>query len=150
MSATDLTLTSTAFGEGDPIPISFTCDGDDRAPTLTWSNVPEGTQAFALIVDDPDARGFVHWLVADVPPDVTSLPENVAVDGVEGRTGFGASAYGGPCPPSGTHRYVFTLHALSSSTGLAPGFSADELRDAIRDTTLGTATLTGTYAHGGS
>ncbi|MEO5985548.1 MAG: YbhB/YbcL family Raf kinase inhibitor-like protein [Candidatus Limnocylindria bacterium] len=150
MSATDLIVTSTAFGEGDPIPTPFTCDGDDRSPPLAWSNSPDGTQAFALIVHDPDARGFVHWLVADVPRDVTSLPENASVDGVEGRTGFGASAYGGPCPPSGTHRYAITLYALSSPTGLAPGFGVDELREAVASTTLGEATLTATYTRGGS
>ncbi len=149
MIATDLTLTSPAFAEGDPIPSEFSCDGDDRSPPLAWSNVPEGTQAFALVVDDPDAGGFVHWLVADLAPDVTSLPEDGPVGGVEGRTGFRAAGYGGPCPPSGTHRYVFTLHALSSPTGLAAGFVADELRDAIAGTTLGTATLSGTYERGG-
>lgn len=92
----------------------------------------------------------MHWLVADLAPDVTSLPEDGPVGGVEGRTGFGAAGYGGPCPPSGTHRYVFTLHALSSPTGLAAGFVADELRDAIAGAALGTATLSGTYELGGS
>ncbi len=149
MSTTDLELTSTAFAEGDSIPTIFTCDGEDRSPSLAWSNVPEGTQAFALIVDDPDARGFVHWLVADLPPNVTSLAEGASVDGVEGRTGFGSVGYGGPCPPSGTHRYVFALFALSSPTGLAAGFTADELRAAIASATVGSATLTGTFTRGG-
>lgn len=149
-SMSDFSLTSTAFGEGEPIPTVFSCDGDDRSPPLAWSDAPEGTQAFALFLDDPDAGGFVHWLVADLPAEVTSLAEGASIDSAEGRTGFGASGYGGPCPPSGTHRYAFTLVALSAPTGLAAGFTADELRAATAELTLGTATLTGTYTRGGS
>ncbi|MEO6578841.1 MAG: YbhB/YbcL family Raf kinase inhibitor-like protein [Candidatus Limnocylindria bacterium] len=144
-----LTLSSSAFGEGSAIPVRFTCDDADVSPPLAWSAVPDGTRAFALIVDDPDAGGFVHWLVADLPAETSELAADASVDGFEGRTGFGASGYGGPCPPSGTHRYFFTLFALSQPTGLSAGFDADALRAAMEGLVLDSATLTGTYARGG-
>ncbi len=149
MTETTLSLTSTAFEEGAEIPSRFSCDGEDVSPPLAWSGAPDGTVAYALLVDDPDARGFVHWLVADIPGDASALPEGETA-GVEGSNDFGRVGYGGPCPPSGTHGYSFTLVALSSTTGLGPGFSAGELRGAIADRTLGSATLNGTYARGGS
>ncbi|MCV0402816.1 MAG: YbhB/YbcL family Raf kinase inhibitor-like protein [Chloroflexi bacterium] len=150
MTDATLTLTSDVFAEGEAIPPRFSCDGEDLSPPLAWAGVPEGTAGYALLVDDPDARGFVHWVVADVPSDAAGLPEGSAGGGTEGRNDFGRSGYGGPCPPSGTHRYAFTLVALSSPTGLGPGFTADELRDAIGDRTLASTTLTGTYTRGGS
>lgn len=143
-----LAVTSSAFAEGDAIPSQFTCDGTDLSPPLEWSGAPDATAAYAVIVDDPDARGFIHWAVADIPADQTSLGEG-ATSGIEGRNDFGRAGYGGPCPPSGSHRYVFTVYALSEATGLAPGFSADELRDAMKGKTLGTGQLAGSYRRGG-
>lgn len=144
-----MTLTSSAFAEGSEIPARLTCDEAGVSPPLAWSDIPDGTRSFALIADDPDAGGFVHWLIADLPADASALAEGASVDGVEGRTGFGANGYGGPCPPSGTHRYVFTLFALSQPTGLDAGFDADALRAAMEGLVLDSATLTGTYARGG-
>jgi hypothetical protein len=105
----------------------------------------------ALIVDDPDARGWVHWLVADLPPDQAELPEAASgtVGGVEGRTDFGRTGYGGPCPPSGTHRYVFEVFALAEPLGLSSGFSADELRRAMDGKVLASGRLTASYTRGG-
>lgn len=143
-----LAVTSTAFTEGDTIPSQFTCDGTDLSPPLEWSGAPDATVAFAVIVDDPDARGFIHWAVADIPADRTSLEEGAA-SGTEGSNDFGRAGYGGPCPPSGSHRYVFTVYALSEATGLAPGFSADELRDAMKGKVLGTGQLAASYRRGG-
>ncbi|HEX7197376.1 MAG TPA: YbhB/YbcL family Raf kinase inhibitor-like protein, partial [Candidatus Limnocylindria bacterium] len=139
--------TSTAFEEGETIPSDHGCDGSDVSPPLAWSGAPDGTVAFAIIVEDPDARGFVHGLAADIPGDTTSLDEG-EVAGTQGANDFGRSGYGGPCPPSGSHRYVFTVHALSETLGLSAGFSADELRAAMEDRILASGRLSGTYARG--
>lgn len=146
--ATSLTVTSSAFVEGATIPTKFTCDGENVSPPLEWSGSPEGTAASALIVDDPDARGFIHWIAADIDADRTSLAEGESA-GVEGRNDFGRSGYGGPCPPSGSHRYVFTVFALSEPLGLAPGFSADALRGAMEGRVLGSGRLNASYRRGG-
>lgn len=150
MTDPTLRLTSDAFAEGETIPSRFSCDDADVSPPLSWGTAPDGTAAYALLVDDPDARGFVHWAVADIPSDASGLAEGDAGGGTEGRNSFGGSGWGGPCPPSGTHRYAFTLVALSSPTGLGAGFSPDELREGIADRTLAQTTLTGTYTRGGS
>ena len=142
-----LTVTSTALGEGAAIPTDHGCDGRDVSPPLAWSGAPDGTAAFAIVVDDPDARGFVHWLAADIPAGTTSIGEGEAA-GTQGGNDFGRSGYGGPCPPSGSHRYVFTVHALSETLGLAANFSADELRTAMEGRILASGQLSGTYQRG--
>jgi hypothetical protein len=148
------TLTSSAFGEGAAIPVRFTCDGEDVSPPIAWSGAPDGTAAFALILDDPDARGWVHWVFVDLPGDVSHLEEGASggmLDGtvpvVQGLTSFGQAEYGGPCPPGGTHRYVFTLFALDEilEVDLGP-LNADSLRTAMGGHVLDEAVLTGTYA----
>jgi Raf kinase inhibitor-like YbhB/YbcL family protein len=143
-----LTVTSTAFTDGGAIPSKHSCDGEDLSPPLAWTGAPEGTAAFALIVDDPDARGWVHWVVADIPADSAELPDGGGA-GTEGRNDFRRDGWGGPCPPSGTHRYDFTVFALSEETGLSSGFSADELRAAIEGKVLAEGRLSGTYRRGG-
>lgn len=142
-----MTVTSTAFTEGSPIPARHTCDGEDLSPPLAWSGAPGGTAAYAIIVHDPDARGFVHWLAVDIGASRNNLDEGASDDaaGVEGRNDFGGTGYRGPCPPSGTHRYRFEVFALSAPVGLAPGYSADELRSAMEGLALGSGVLTGTY-----
>lgn len=145
-----LTVSSTAFDDGGSIPSRHTCDGEDISPPLAWSGAPEGTAAYALIFDDPDARGWIHWLVADLPADQQALDEGSSGGsaGIEGRNDFGLSGHGGPCPPSGTHRYAFQVFALSEPLGLAEGFSADELRAAMEGKVLGSGRLTGNYRRG--
>ena len=143
-----LTVTSTAFTDGGPIPGKHSCDGEDVSPPLAWTGAPEGTAAFALIVDDPDARGFIHWAVADIPADTTELAEGGGA-GTEGSNDFGRNGWGGPCPPSGSHRYDFTAYALSEQTALSPGFSGDELRAALEGKVLAEGRLSGTYQRGG-
>ena len=139
------TLTSPAFSEGGSIPTEHSCDGGDKPIPLAWSGVPDGTAELALIMDDPDARGFVHWVVVGIPVSASGFEGGALPAGAsEGRTGFGVG-YGGPCPPSGTHHYSFTLFALSSPLGAGASPSADDVRDAAADKTLAEAQLTGTY-----
>ncbi len=141
-------LTSPAIRAGEPIPREYTCDGEDRSPPLWWSGAPPGTQAFALILDDPDARAFVHWAVADLPGSQRGLAEGASTDrgaGHEGRNDFGRIGYGGPCPPSGSHRYVFRLYALSRPLRLGGAPTAAEMRTAMRGAVLGEATLEAVY-----
>ena len=108
-----MNLTSPAFGNNQSIPAKYTCTGQNVSPPLQWSGVPAHTTSLALTVDDPDAPSghFMHWDVTQIPPTTNAIPEGGRV-GVEGTNGFGKTGYGGPCPPSGEHRYVFTLKAL--------------------------------------
>ena len=143
------TLTSTAFTEDGAIPTEFSCDGANVSPPLSWTGVPAGTAALALVVDDPDARGFVHWIVLDLPGTDGSLPQGVsptADSPQQGTTSFGKVGWGGPCPPSGTHHYRFTLTALAAPLGL-PGHptGADVAAALGQANALGTVVLTATY-----
>jgi len=151
-SAGPFTLTSTAFAEGDSIPRRFACDGDDVSPDLMWAGAPERTVAFVLIVNDPDARDFTHWLVYDMAGSASGgLPEAISATQhavPQGMNDFGRIGYGGPCPPSGTHRYRFTLYALDRLLGLAGTPRARELRAAMAGHVIASATLTGTYRRG--
>ena len=107
---------SNDFEDKGPIPRRFTCDGDDVSPHLAWGGVPPQTQSLALIVDDPDAPvgTWVHWLVCDIPPNVGEVPVDTVPQGArEVTNNFGRAQYGGPCPPSGTHRYFHKLYALN-------------------------------------
>ena len=147
-------LTSSAFNEGDPIPTEFSCDGDDVSPPLSCENAPEGTESFALVMDDPDAPSgtFDHWLLYNIPADKRSLNAGVAseeelVDGSRhGRNSFGNLAYGGPCPPGETHRYNFRLYALDQELQLEPGASKAQLMEAMDSHILAQAELQGTYS----
>jgi hypothetical protein len=149
MNGSGFSLSSTAFPDGGAIPRRFSCDGEDVSPDLTWSGAPDGTQALALIVTDPDARDFVHWLVYDLagspsgglPIGVSSSPDAPA----QGTNSFGKLGYGGPCPPSGTHRYRFTLYALDQAAELKGAPRVGELQAAMDGHVIGEATLTGTY-----
>ena len=150
---TPFTLTSTSFGAGDAIPRRFTCDGEDVSPDLAWDGMPDGTAALVLLVDDPDAGGWVHWIVLDVDGTQTgALPLGVSASPDaprQGRNDFGEIGWGGPCPPSGTHRYTFTLYALAAPLGLVgpPGGAA--VRTALEGAdVLGTAVLEANYRRG--
>ncbi len=151
-----LQLTSSAFSHSESIPARYTCEGEDLSPPLAWSGAPAGTQSFALIMDDPDAPGgtFVHWVVYNLPANVTSLPEGIRSDAslpqgaVHGQNSWGRRDYGGPCPPSGTHRYFFTLYALDRQLSLAPGATKEALLQAMEGHILAQAQLMGTYQKG--
>jgi Raf kinase inhibitor-like YbhB/YbcL family protein len=147
------TLSSPSFSSGGSIPRRFTCDGDDVSPPFVWTDAPTGTQSFALIFDDPDASsgGWVHWVLYDLPAPTRALAETTRpaprpeAGGIHGMNSWGRSDYGGPCPPSGTHRYFFRLYALDAPLGLSPGATADQLRKAMEGHILGLAELMGTY-----
>lgn len=149
MSNGTFSLTSSAFTEGGPIGRRHSCDGEDVSPELEWSDAPEGAGALILIMDDPDARGFVHWVVLDLSPSATgALAEGVSAspDGPrQGTNSFGSVGYRGPCPPSGTHRYVFSLYAVSEPLALPGTPDADAVRRAMDGRIIAQATLTGTY-----
>jgi hypothetical protein len=143
-------LKSTAFKEGNTIPVKYTCDGDDVNPFLEIRNTPEGTESFALVMDDPDAprRGWVHWLVWNIEPNTQYLSEDhLPDDAVQGVTSAGHAKYSGPCPPRGDkpHRYVFTLYALNTMPGLPAGADKAALLAAMEGHILGTAALAGLY-----
>ena len=157
-----LRVTSDAFAEGAAIPnrsvfAGFGCSGDNHSPALQWSGAPEGTRSFAIVVHDPDAptgTGFYHWIASDLPATTTALADNGGTDAAlpagahHGRTDFGATGYGGPCPPPGpAHRYRFSVYALDTAALGAPeGSSAALVRFMLRGHVLAHGTLTGTYA----
>jgi hypothetical protein len=142
-----LTVTSSAFKEGGEIPARYSCDADNVSPPLAWSGAPDTTAAMAVIVTDPDAGGFVHWLAANLEP-VGGLPEGASgkpAAGTEGSNNFRRTGYGGPCPPSGSHRYEFAVYALSEKLNLSSGFSQDELERAMSGKVVAQGTLTASY-----
>ena len=144
-----LAITSDAFADGGSIPSQFTCDGADTSPGLRWTGTPAGTVSLSLVVDDPDAGGFIHWVAYDLDPASGGL--DAAVPGPagggppQGRNSFGKVGYGGPCPPSGTHHYRFRLLALSARLSLSGTPSAAAVLAAATEHILGEALLTGTY-----
>ena len=151
----EIKLTSTAFGEGQPIPRQYTCDGINISPPLEWSGVPKATKTIAIVCDDPDAPGgtWVHWVLYNLPAEniglVENLPatESLKAGGFQGTNDFGKIGYGGPCPPSGTHRYFFRVYALDSELPLKGGATKAELLKAMDDHVVLQGHLMGTYRH---
>jgi Raf kinase inhibitor-like YbhB/YbcL family protein len=149
-----LEFSSPAFESGQPIPIPYTCDGEDVSPPLSWDDSPAATQSFALIFDDPDAPGgtWVLWVLYDIPGGNQGLPEAVPAqaelsDGSRhGQNSWDRLDYGGPCPPSGTHRYFFKLYALDTALGLEPGADKARLQQAMEGHIIAGAELMGTYS----
>jgi Raf kinase inhibitor-like YbhB/YbcL family protein len=141
-------LTSSAFTDSGMIPAEYTCDGADINPPLEISDVPMLTMSLALIVEDPDAPhpNFTHWVIWNIKPTTTTIKEGeVPPDAVEGNNDFVHKGYGGPCPPSGTHRYVFTLYALSDILDLPEKSMKPDLHKAMDGKIIKQATLTGLY-----
>ncbi len=145
------TLTSSAFAENGNIADLYTysmgkqCSGENFSPPLAWSGAPESAKSFLLTMIDPDGGNWVHWLLVNIPADTTSLEEavNGPEIGIPGRNSFGENGYGGPCPPSGTHRYVFTLYALDTTLESAAGVTLKEVNSLIKGHILGQCQLTG-------
>lgn len=147
-------LKAAAFKPGADIPGRFTCDGSNVSPALSWTTPPEGTQSFALIMEDPDAprRTWVHWVLYDLPATERELPEGVAPTGTlpsgarQGRNDFGKTGYGGPCPPPGpAHRYYFRLYALDTELQLKAGATRAQVDRSTYGHVLAGAELMGQY-----
>lgn len=149
-----LEVKSSAFSEGGMIPSQYTCDGTNVSPPLSWSGVPANAKSLALICDDPDAPAgvWVHWVVYDLPSSANGLPEavpprdEISGGGRQGKNDFRKTGYGGPCPPGGTHRYVFTLFALDRELGLGAGATKAQLSAAMKGHVLAEGRLTGKYS----
>ncbi|HIJ72051.1 MAG TPA: YbhB/YbcL family Raf kinase inhibitor-like protein [Planctomycetes bacterium] len=148
-------VTSPAFEEGAMIPAEYTADGRDVSPPIVWSSGPEGTKSYVLINDDPDAPmgTWVHWVVYNIPADVTSLDENVPSDKTlpsgaqQGSTDFGRIGYGGPAPPGGTHRYFFKVYALDTVLDDLPtGATKGQVEAAMNGHVLAEGQLMGKYS----
>ena len=141
-------ISSLSFEAEGAIPAEFTCDGNNIAPTLVFYDVPSEAASLALALEDPDAPGglWVHWLVWNTPPNIDSIPSKMIPRGASlGKTSFGHSGYGGPCPPSGQHRYFFRLFALDKRLDLPPDSGYDEFERALMGHVLAEAELMGTY-----
>ncbi|MHC4111975.1 MAG: YbhB/YbcL family Raf kinase inhibitor-like protein [Planctomycetota bacterium] len=149
----DIIITSSAFEEGGLIPPKYTCDDDDISPPFQWDAVPEGTKSIALISDDPDTPmgTWVHWVMFNLPADTRELQENIPKDEIlpngtrQGISDFQRIGYGGPCPPSGTHRYFFKIYALDTELDLAAGAAKSDLLNAMEGHILAEGQLMGKY-----
>lgn len=146
-ASASIKVTSPAFHEGGDIPARFTCSGANDSPPLHFEMVPSAAKSLVLVVDDPDAPGglFTHWLVWNLDAKTTEIGEKSAPKGTTGRNDFGKTAYGGPCPPSGTHRYYFKVFALDTQLSLAAGAKRAQLDAAMRGHVVGQGQLMGRY-----
>ncbi len=138
-------IISPAFEHNQIIPRKYTCQGEDTSPPLEISHIPQETKSLSLIVDDPDAPmgTWVHWVVFDIP--ITTKIEENTIPGKQGINDFGKRDYGGPCPPSGTHRYFFKIYSLDTTLNLKEGISIKALEKAMQGHILGQAELIGLY-----
>ena len=151
-------IVSSAFGEGEGIPERFTCEGADVSPPLAWDGVPDRTQSFVLIVDDPDAPDpkapkmtWVHWVLYNLPAAVRSIGEGVKefpAGTLHGLNDWKRTGYGGPCPPIGRHRYFHKLYALDCLLGDLGTPTKDQVLAAMRGHVIGEGVLIGTYIKG--
>ena len=149
----EMQLSSSAFGPGQPIPKRHSGEGEDTSPALRWRDVPQGTRSLAVICHDPDAPliqpgtyGFVHWVLYNLPPDLDGLPEATDL-GATGQTDFGRTGYGGPMPPEGhgKHHYFFWLLALDADLQLPPGLTLWQFLEHAEPHVIGMNRLVGTY-----
>jgi Raf kinase inhibitor-like YbhB/YbcL family protein len=149
-----LQLSIPAFEQGEMIPDRYTCKGQDISPALNWAGLPEETRSLALICDDPDAPmgTWVHWVIFNIPADTEGLPEDIpsseatlASGAAQGTNSWGRMGYGGPCPPSGTHRYFFRLYALDNKLDLKPEATKAQVLNAMEGHILAECELMGRY-----
>lgn len=143
-----LRVSSPAFSNGSAIPRKYTCDGQNAAPPLEWSGVPEKARTLAVICDDPDAPSgtFTHWLLYDIPASTEGLPEHPTT-GRSGVNSFGKTGFGGPCPPrkDDAHHYHFRVYALDVDSLGPAGLSKDDALNAMRGHILAEGEVVGTY-----
>lgn len=145
-------LTSTAFTEGGSIPSKYTCEGQNINPELHISGVPANAKTLVLIMDDPDVPEFIrkermydHWVVFNIPPTTTQIPEHSQPHGTPGKNTKGGLNYVGPCPPDREHRYFFKLYALDCDLALPKGASKKDVENAIKGHILAQTQLMGRY-----
>ena len=145
-------ITSTAFTHDNSIPALYTCDGEGVSPPLTIRGVPESAKSLVLIMEDPDVspqvredRMWDHWIVFNIPPNTTQIPEGVEPEGVHGVGTSGTNAYHGPCPPDREHRYFFALYALDTFLDLPEGASKQDVLQAMEGHVIEQAELVGRY-----
>jgi len=141
-------VSSPSFSDGGYIPQKYTCDGENIFPTLKFSNIPEKAKSLVIIMDDPDAPGgtFTHWIVWNIPANVTEIKEGADLNYPQGENDFGDIGYGGPCPPKGTtHRYYFRVYALDTFLNLPEGATRSDLVKAMSGHIVAKATLMGRY-----
>lgn len=149
----EMTVKSAAFKDGEMIPMRYTCDGENISVPLAWSDSPANTASFAIICEDPDAPSgtWVHWIVFNIPPDTCELKEHVQKvsrlkDGsVQARTDYDVPGYGGPCPPSGVHRYFFKIYALDTMIDLDESATKKTLVAAMKGHVLAQGQIMGRY-----
>ncbi|MDH2907788.1 MAG: YbhB/YbcL family Raf kinase inhibitor-like protein, partial [Candidatus Nitrosotalea sp.] len=143
-----LKVSSSAFRNEGNIPSEFTCDGQDISPPLSIANVPKGAKTLSIIMDDPDAPmgTFTHWIIWNIPSSKTQFAKGEKFSFPQGLTSFGMTAYGGPCPPSGTHRYFFKIYALDTELDLSEGSSVMDLQKAMLGHVITESTLMGKYS----
>jgi Raf kinase inhibitor-like YbhB/YbcL family protein len=141
-------ITTSAFQQGGNIASKFSCDGANTSPPLQISDVPSGAKSLVLVVDDPDAPSglFTHWTVWNIPPQTSTIAEGSTPKGVQGTNDFGKSGYGGPCPPSGAHRYYFKIFALDRDLDLPFGAKRSQLDAAMKGHVIAQGQLMGRYA----
>ncbi len=149
-----LALNTDAFENGGYIPRKFTCDGEDASPEISWAGAPDGTETYALIVDDPDAPGrtFTHWVVYNIPAAVTGFEEGMSAFDIvkagasQGKNDFGQTGYGGPCPPQGKpHHYHFHLYAVDVVLDIPSGVSRGAVLNALKGHVLADVEIIGLY-----
>jgi len=140
-------ITSPAFNHNENIPSKYTCDGENISPPLEFSDIPENTKTLTLIMDDPDAPvgTFVHWIIWNIPATITEIQEGEDISYQQGLNDFKEICYGGPCPPSGTHRYFFKLYALDTELDLETGATKQDLLEAMEGHITTKAELIGKY-----
>ncbi len=140
-----LNVTSSAFGDKKFIPSRYSCDGENINPPLNIGNIPEKTRSLAMVIDDPDAplRTWVHWVIWNIPP--SGKIQERSAPGIQGLNDFGENHYGGPCPPSGTHRYFFKVYALDAVLELDPSARKEDLEKAMSEHIIAFGELTGLY-----
>ncbi len=149
-ASAQINVSSPAFQSGGMIPTEFTCQGADRNPPLQFRGIPKAAKSLALIVDDPDAPGglFTHWLVWNIDPGTTQISaQSVPNVAIEGTNDFGKRGYGGPCPPSGTHRYYFRVFALDQKMDLKSGAKRSALDRALKNHILARGELMARCRH---
>ena len=147
-----LLLESPSFIHNASIPKQYTCNGENISPALKWSGAPAGTQSYVLIVDDPDAPmgTWVHWLLFNVPATLNHLDEatQTPASAISGKNSWDQQGYGGPCPPSGTHRYFFKLYALDSKLTVNSSVNKQDILNAMQNHILDSSELIGLYKQG--